>query len=153
MSLLNTRLAQAAIITAFSAAAFVPIAGQAEIAGFDAKKEVATPASNVVFNKINPAICMGAGFGDMSKGGHGTFRKFPANFTTPIHTHTGAYHGVVISGEMTNPFKGEANPPRMTSGSYWYVPANSVHATACVSATPCQFYFHAKSKFDFHPVK
>jgi len=57
----------------------------------------------------------------------------------------------VISGTMTNPFDGEISPPEMGPGSYWYVPAKSVHATACVSATPCQFYFHADEAFDFHP--
>ena len=96
---------------------------------------------------------MGAAYGDMSKGGHGTFGKFPANFITPVHTHSGAYHGVVIKGTMTNPFKDQTDPPKMSPGSYWYVPAKSEHATACVSDTPCQFYFHADSAFDFKPVK
>lgn len=54
---------------------------------------------------------------------------------------------------MTNPFEGEESPPRMGPGSYWYVPAGAVHATACVSDTPCQFYFHAESGFDFTPVE
>ncbi len=122
-------------------------------AQFDPKKEIASPSSSIAFKKINPAISMGGAYGDMSIGAHGTFGKFPANFETPKHTHTGAYHGVVISGTMTNPFEGENSPPKMGPGSYWYVPANSVHSTACVSATPCQFYFHADKKFDFHPTK
>ncbi|MBC8238921.1 MAG: DUF4437 domain-containing protein [Alphaproteobacteria bacterium] len=153
MKFLQTSFLKATIICAFSAISVAACAGQNEIVGFDPSKDMATPASKIVFNKINPAISMGAAYGDMSKGGHGTFGKFPANFMTPFHTHTGAYHGVVIAGEMTNPFKGETNPPKMVPGSYWYVPENSVHATACVSATPCQFYFHASSSFDFHPVK
>jgi quercetin dioxygenase-like cupin family protein len=70
-----------------------------------------------------------------------------------MHTHSGAYHGVVIKGVMTNPFEGEINPPKLPPGSYWYVPADAVHATACVSNTPCEFYFHADSAFDFTPVK
>jgi quercetin dioxygenase-like cupin family protein len=41
----------------------------------------------------------------------------------------------------------------MVPGSYWYVPAQAVHATACVSDTPCQFYFHADDAFDFTPVE
>lgn len=142
-------------IAAISLCAFVTsaCAEQNDIVGFDPDKDTATPSAKIVFNKINPAISMGGAYGDMSKGGHGTFGKFPANFITPFHTHTGAYHGVVVAGTMTNPFKGEKNPPKMASGSYWYVPASSEHATACVSDTPCQFYFHAKSAFDFHPVK
>lgn len=153
MNVSKLNFVKAVAAPVFCASLLAACAGQTEIVGFDPGQDKATPASKIVFNKINPAISMGAAYGDMSKGGHGTFGKFPANFITPFHTHTGAYHGVVVSGEMTNPFNGEKNPPKMTAGSYWYVPAKSVHATACVSATPCQFYFHAESSFDFHPVK
>ena len=121
--------------------------------GFDAAKEVSTPNTELKFNHINPAIQMAGAYGDMSKGAHGTFGKFPANFDAGFHTHSGAYHGIVIKGTMTNPFKDQKKPPKMHAGSYWHVPANSVHSTACVSDTPCEFYFYANSKFDFVPVK
>lgn len=125
------------------------------LAGSSAKPqgETVLPKADLKFENINPAIKMAAAYGDKSKSGHGTFGKFPANFQTPFHTHSGAYHGVVLKGVMANPFKGEANPPKMEAGSYWHVPANSVHATACVSDTPCEFYFHADAPFDFHPAE
>lgn len=113
---------------------------------------VATPSAEIDYQNINEAIQMGAGFGDMTAGAHGTFGKFPDNFITPVHTHTAAYHGIVLAGTMTNPFgkDGEdANPPQMGTGSYWYVPAGMPHATACVSDEPCQFYFHSAGAFDF----
>jgi hypothetical protein len=138
----------AAIISVISTTGLA-IAGSA----FDSSKEVAMPRANLKYNHINPAIEMADAYGDMSKGMHGTFGKFPANFDAGFHTHTGAYHGVVIKGVMTNPFKDEANPPRMEAGSYWYVPAGSVHATACISDVPCEFYYYADEKFDFFPVK
>ena len=115
--------------------------------------EIVVQKSALQYNNINPAIQMAGAYGDMTKGAHGTFGKFPAEFNTPFHTHSGAYHGVVLKGVMTNPFEGEENPPQMEPGSYWHVPANAVHATACVSATPCEFYFHAGSGFDFTPVE
>ena len=142
-----------AIAALFGAALVTACAGQPEIVGFDPAREVALPDSAVRFVNINPAIKMGAAYGDRGKGGHGSFGKFPADFITPFHTHSGADHGVVVAGTMTNSFKGEKNPPKMAAGSYWYVPAESVHATACVSKTPCQFYFYAASAFDFTPVK
>ncbi|MCP5082397.1 MAG: cupin domain-containing protein [Alphaproteobacteria bacterium] len=114
--------------------------------------EVVLPKAELKFEHLNPAIQMAAAYGDRSKSAHGTFGKFPGKFITPFHTHSGAYHGVVLKGVMTNPFKGQSNPPKMEPGSYWHVPANSVHATACVSDTPCEFYFHAARGFDFHPV-
>lgn len=146
-------LASKAGALAFSALLFAGCTAQAEGPVFNPTKEVVLPSAGVDYQKINPAISMGAAWGDRAKSEHGTFGKFPANFITPFHTHSGAYHGVVIAGTMTNPFAGENNPPTMAPGSYWYVPAESVHATACVSETPCQFYFHADSAFDFVPVK
>ncbi len=121
--------------------------------GFDAEQEVVLPAGQLEFHNINPAIKMAAAYGDRSSGAHGSFGTFPANFTTPFHTHSGAYHGVVVKGVMTNPFQDEESPPTMKPGSYWYVPAGSVHATACVSSEPCEFYFYADGAFDFHPVE
>ncbi len=120
---------------------------------YDVNRDVAMSASTLQFSNINPAVQMATAYGDRSVGEHGTFGKFPANFITPIHIHTGAYHGVVIKGVMTNPFKDETSPPEMPAGSYWYVPAGSEHATACVSATPCEFYFHAEQAFDFKVVE
>ena len=128
--------------------------GRAANPSFDTSKEVVKPAAAVKYQNINPAIRMGAAWGHRGDGAHGTFGAFPANFITPIHTHSGAYHGVVIEGVMTNPFgkSGEANPTEMAPGSYWYVPAGMTHATACVSDVPYRFYFHAESAFDFQPV-
>ena len=111
------------------------------------------PKTQIKYEKINPAISMATVTGNRSTGAHGTFGKFPPKFITPFHRHSGAYHGIVLKGVMTNPFKGEKNPKQMAAGSYWYVPANAVHATACVSKVPCEFYFHAGSKFDFMPAK
>lgn len=91
--------------------------------------------------------------GDLQVGPQGTFGKFPANFQTPTHVHSHAYQAIVISGEMTNPFEGEENPPSMTAGSFWSVAAGAKHATACVSDTPCEFFMYASEGFDFEVVE
>lgn len=88
-------------------------------------------------------------FGSRETGPHGTFGQFPANFETPAHIHSHGYRAVVLSGEMTNPFNGEANPPVMSPGSYWSVAAGDDHITACVSDTPCEFLMWGTEKFDF----
>ena len=121
-------------------------------AAFDPALPQVIPTDKLEFVNLNPAIRMAHAYGDRSKGAHGSFGTFPENFTTPFHPHSGAYHGVVIEGVMTNPFQGEKNPPQLSAGSYWYVPADAVHATACVSATPCKFYFYAAEAFDFTPT-
>ena len=109
-------------------------------------------ADDVQFEEIAPFVQMGAAWGDRSLSAHGTFGLFPGEATSPPHTHSQAYHAVVLSGTMTNPFGTESDPPRMTAGSYWYVPAGEEHVTACVSAEPCLFYFHADHAFDFAPI-
>ena len=112
----------------------------------------AVPSSQIEFQQIAPFVKMGAAWGDRSQGSHGTFGEFPGGAASPSHTHSGAYHGIVISGVMTNPFGGESIAPPMGPGSYWYVPANVEHVTACISKEPCLFYFHAESAFDFTPT-
>ncbi len=118
---------------------------------FDPTVPVAKPGSEVKYDAVNEAIQMGTAWGDRATGAHGTFGKFIANFQTPFHTHSQSYHGVVLSGTMTNPFQGvdDANPPTLAAGSYWYVPANAVHATACISDEPCSFFFTSAGPFDF----
>lgn len=131
----------------------LPASGVLAQEGFDAAKAVALPTEQLTFENINPAIKMAHAYGNRGVGAHGSFGQFPANFITPAHTHTGAYHGVVIKGQMTNPFEGDKNPPVLEAGSYWYAPAGMKHATACVSDTACEFYFYADGAFDFHVVE
>ena len=156
MTVLGTRFdITTRLLAVASAFALALLSGCAVQAGteFDTGKDVALPRWQLEFQNINPAIKMAAAYGDRRKGAHGSFGRFPPNFETPVHTHTGAYHGIVIKGVMTNPFKGEETPPTMEPGSYWYVPAGSAHATACVSNIPCEFYFYADEAFDFHVVE
>ncbi len=91
-------------------------------------------------------------FGDMTNGPHGTFGLFEAGAASPAHVHSAEYHGIAISGNLSNPFNLAENPPELTTGGYWSVPAESVHVTACAEGTDCLFYFHARAAFDFEPL-
>jgi hypothetical protein len=128
-------------------------AGYALAQGFDPAKPEAKPASIFKFDTISPFLKFSDAYGDRNKTGHGTFGTIPGEMASPPHTHSAPYHGVVIKGTVTNGFNGDPNPPRMGSGSYWYVPANEVHITACVSKEPCLFYTHSDAKFDFALAK
>lgn len=120
---------------------------------FDPNKPVVVQRESLSYFALNDAISMADAYGALAEGMHGTFGKFPAHFDAGLHTHTGAYRGIVLKGVMTNPFGSETDPPRMEPGSYWYVPAGMVHSTACVSDEPCEFFFYADSGFDFHPTE
>jgi len=100
---------------------------------------------------ISPFAKMYTVWGDREMGAHGTFGEFIPGGASPAHIHSHSYHGVVISGIMVNPFSDETinDTQQLESGDYWFVPAGVEHVTACVSAEPCLFYFHAEGEFDF----
>jgi quercetin dioxygenase-like cupin family protein len=127
--------------------------GGAGSAAFDPTRPVATQAEALRFDTITPFLKFADAYGDRSSGEHGTLGIIPGRMASPSHLHSAPYHGVVIRGVVTDGFNGEANPPRLTPGSYWYVPGNAVHITACVSDEPCLFYTHSEAKFDFAPAE
>jgi quercetin dioxygenase-like cupin family protein len=131
----------------------IALAAGAEAAPFEPSVPVEKPAADYTFDTITPFLSFSDAYGDRATGAHGTFGVIPANTASPSHIHSAAYHGVVIKGVMTDGFNGETNPPKLAPGSYWYVPANAVHITACVSAEPCLFYTHSDAKFDFAPAE
>ena len=138
-------------ISLFAAFCTISLATVAHAEGDVANKAV--PADQREFFAVSGPIQFAVATGDLQNGPQGTFGRFPGNFTTPVHTHSHAYRAVVISGEMTNPFDGENNPPVMGPGSFWSVAANAEHATACVSEEPCEFFMFADNGFDFMVVE
>ena len=66
-------------------------------------KTVTTPHDQLVWVEIAPFVQMADVTGNMGTGAHGTFGKFTPNSSTPLHKHTGAYHGVVVTGTMYKP--------------------------------------------------
>ena len=81
-------------------------------------------------------------------GAHGRFVRFPPGFSSPIHTHSHDYHGIVVMGVMDNPMHDEDDAVDLPSGSAYFVPGKSVHTTRCISDTPCLFYVHQNAPFD-----
>ena len=106
------------------------------------------PHEDMEFDEMAPYVHMSTAHGDMKEGAHGTIGRMKADSQTPKHTHNNPYHGVVISGTMIHQFEGEDNPPKLTAGSYWYVPADKMHFTKCYAGEDCIFYIHADEKFD-----
>ncbi|WP_299592732.1 DUF4437 domain-containing protein [uncultured Tateyamaria sp.] len=112
-------------------------------------RNVTLTEEDKTFQEVMEPVAFAAAYGDRSTGEHGTFGRFPAGFETPVHTHSHAYRAVVLKGEMTNPFAGQADAPVMRPGSFWSVAANAPHTTACVSDVPCEFFMYGADTFDF----
>jgi mannose-6-phosphate isomerase-like protein (cupin superfamily) len=109
--------------------------------------------ADVEFAEISPFATFGSAEGDFTSGPHSTFGIFGAGASSPPHTHSSSYYAVVLSGDMANPFGTETNPPTLTPGSFWAVPADDEHVTSCLTTqNGCRFFFHAAAAFDFTPI-
>jgi hypothetical protein len=93
--------------------------------------------------------------GDYKKGPYGALMKLPSGFTSPMHSHTGAYEAIEIQGTSSHWLKGEdgTKAKKMTPGSYWSMPGKVEHVSSCATGTDCIFYVWQKAKFDFVPAK
>ncbi len=140
------------LITGLSAAAMkISSVAHSEGIQFDPSVAVFKPSESVDWTLGTDGVNTAQGYGDREAGEYGSFVTFPPEFVSPIHSHTNAYHGVVITGIVINPMAAEGDAPRIQlgPGSYWFVPAGEVHTTACVSEIPCTFYTHSSVFFDF----
>lgn len=123
--------------------------------GFDSPPGTASvvPATDIEFTEISPFARFGPAQGDFTASEHGTFGIFGEGAASPPHTHSGAYYAVVLEGEMSNPFGTEPDPAALGPGSFWAVPADAQHVTACLTDDEeCLFFFHAASAFDFNQI-
>lgn len=87
------------------------------------------------------------GHGDLQHGAHSTIIKMPAGFVSRVHTHTGEYWAVVISGVGVNGTPGSTDVP-LPAGSYWSQKGGEPHVTKCISSNECIFFISQSVKFD-----
>jgi quercetin dioxygenase-like cupin family protein len=90
-------------------------------------------------------------WGNPQKGAHGSFAKFAAGTEVPLHTHTAAGRSVVISGTMREGLEGQ-EPKELGPGSYFYIPGEVKHTTACKAGAECLIYTDWSAAFDLKPV-
>jgi hypothetical protein len=131
-------------ILALTASAFTALAALA------AETSISVPVTELKFGDagIGP-LKVAPGFGDLGKGAHGTFVKFPAGFASPLHAHSDDYSGVVISGVLANESSATAKERPLAPGSYWFQKGKANHVTKCLSANECVFFITQPGKFDF----
>jgi quercetin dioxygenase-like cupin family protein len=90
-------------------------------------------------------------FGNVEKGPHGAFVKFAAGTEVPLHTHTAASRSVVITGTMMEGLEGQ-RPKELGPGSYFYLPGDLKHTTACKAGAECVIYTDWSGAFDLKPA-
>lgn len=102
--------------------------------------------------EIIPGVDFAAVHGVWAEGAHAKFARFAPRLAIPVHRHTNAYHGVVVQGEVTNPYPGQDGVV-MRPGDYWHVPAGMAHSNECVSDEPCLIFTYGDALWDVEIVE
>lgn len=89
--------------------------------------------------------------GDPTKPNADVFLRVPARATIPEHWHTSAERMVLISGELSVRYRGQA-PVVLRPGMYAYGPAKLPHSASCGDHTPCVLFIAFDSPVDAVPV-
>lgn len=107
-------------------------------------------AEEVKWDDLEGGAKIGTLHGDHKKGAYGALYKLPSGVTSPMHSHTGTYEAVQISGTSSHWLKGEdgTKAKKMTPGSYWMIQGKAEHVSACAPGTDCVFYLWGKTKYD-----
>lgn len=147
------KLAAMTVVTSMMAGAF--FAGVAVGKGEPAPKAKFVANEEVKWDDLGGGPKLGLLTGDLGKGPYGALMRLPAGFTWPMHSHTGAYEAVEISGTSSHWLEGEdgTKAKKMTPGSYWTIAGKAEHVSACAAGADCVFFVWQKTKFDFVPSK
>lgn len=79
--------------------------------------------------------------------------RLPAGLISPAHTKTADMFGVMIQGTMTHSRHGDTDAATpLPEGSFYHIPADIPHVSACISDTDCVTFLYQDGKFDFLPV-
>jgi hypothetical protein len=126
----------------------VTVSGQAAGAG----KGAMVPADEMQWQEMAPGspLKMVILWGDRNKGEYAMLLKLPAGFVSPIHAHTGDYHGLNLTGTWRHSFDG-AGERALPPGSYVFQPGMGMHGDACVGPDDCILFVHQHAKGDFIP--
>ena len=147
------RLLGAAGLSVFSLA--VLLGAQAEKAAKPAaaKKAVLRAASEMKWVDIPEAkgAQQAVVSGNPQKGAHSSFAKFAGGTELPLHTHTAGSRSVVIAGTMLEGLEGQ-QPKELGPGSYFYIPGELKHTTACKAGADCIIYTDWQGAFDMKPA-
>lgn len=111
-------------------------------------------ASQLEWREMIPGVVSFApSYGDWEKGAHGKYARVQPGATVPMHSHKLDYHGVLISGRLTNLL--DAGPTRveLAPGDYWHMAGGRVHGHICTSAEPCLVYTHSDGAWDLTLAK
>ena len=81
-------------------------------------------------------------------GGFGQLVELPPGFRSPVHAHSGDFHGVLIKGTWLHEDASGRGTPVSAPGSYVRQAGGEMHVDRCVSAEPCVLFLFQFSRAD-----
>jgi mannose-6-phosphate isomerase-like protein (cupin superfamily) len=89
--------------------------------------------------------------GDPAKPNADVFLRVPAKSTIPDHWHTSAERMVLVAGELSVSYKGQATVV-LKPGMYAYGPAKLPHSASCTGTAACVLFIAFESAVDAVPT-
>jgi hypothetical protein len=89
--------------------------------------------------------------GDPARPNVDVFFKVPAGSKIPRHAHTSAERMVLVAGELTVRYDGQA-PTTLRKGMYAYGPAGHPHEASCAVGADCVLFIAFEAPLDAYPV-
>ena len=87
-------------------------------------------------------------WGDRDRdGGFGELVELPPGFRSPLHAHSGDFHGVLIKGSWLHEDASGRGTP-VAPGSYVRQQGGEMHVDRCVSKEPCVLFLFQDSRAD-----
>jgi hypothetical protein len=80
-------------------------------------------------------------------GGFGELVELPPGFRSPLHAHSGDFHGVLIKGVWLHE-DAKGNGVALEPGSYVRQAGGDMHVDRCVSKEPCLLFLFQYSRAD-----
>jgi hypothetical protein len=88
-------------------------------------------------------------WGDRDRdGGFGQLIELPPGFRSPVHYHSGDFHGVLIQGTWLHEDASGNGTPLTAPGSYVRQAGGELHVDRCVSKEPCLLFLFQYSRAD-----
>ena len=80
--------------------------------------------------------------------------RLPAGLASPPHVKSANMFGVVMEGTFIHTASGDesGDSVHLGPGSYYHIPAELPHVSACVSDVPCVAFLYQDGAFDFNVV-
>jgi hypothetical protein len=80
-------------------------------------------------------------------GGFGQLIELPPGFRSPLHAHSGDFHGVLVKGTWVHE-DASGNGAPLSPGSYVRQAGGEMHVDRCVSEEPCLLFLFQYSRAD-----